>query len=70
MRWWTYRHEKARRELGYEPRPHEETLEDTVRWQLDQLGDRVQGHELADAALRMTGAVLRIPSRLLGFGRS
>ena len=32
--WWTYRNTKARRELGFAPRPHEETLEDAVRWQL------------------------------------
>ena len=30
---------KARRELGFEPRPHEETLEDAVRWQLEELGN-------------------------------
>ena len=42
MQWWTYRNTKARRELGFEPRPHEETLEDAVRWQMDELGDRVR----------------------------
>ena len=31
------------RELGFDPRPHEETLEDTVAWQLEQLGDRARG---------------------------
>ena len=36
--WFTYRNDKAREQLGWEPRPHEETLEDTVRWQLDDLG--------------------------------
>ena len=40
--WWTYRNTKARRELGFEPRPHEETLEDAVQWQMEQLGDRVR----------------------------
>ena len=35
--WWTYRNTKAKRELGFAPRPHEETLEDAVAWQLDQL---------------------------------
>lgn len=60
MQWWTYRNEKARRELGFQPRPHEETLEDTVRWQLEQLGSRAEGHELSDAALRGAGAVLRL----------
>jgi dihydroflavonol-4-reductase len=60
MQWWTYRSEKAREQLGWEPRPHEETLEDTVRWQLDELGKRAQGHQVADAALRVTGAALRM----------
>ena len=38
--WWTYRNTKAKRELGFEPRPHEETLEEAVAWQLEQLGGR------------------------------
>ena len=39
--WWTYKNTKAKRELGFSPRPHEETLEDAVAWQADRLGDRV-----------------------------
>jgi dihydroflavonol-4-reductase len=58
--WFTYRNDKAREELGWEPRPHEETLEDTVRWQLDELGKRAQGHGLTDAALRATGGAIRM----------
>jgi dihydroflavonol-4-reductase len=58
--WFTYRNDKAVSELGWEPRPHEETLEDTVHWQLNQLGDRAEGHRLTDAALRITGAATRI----------
>jgi dihydroflavonol-4-reductase len=38
--WWTYRNAKAKRELGFKPRPHEETLEDAVAWQLAQLSSR------------------------------
>ena len=38
--WWTYRNVKARRELGFDPRPHEETLEDAVHWQQEQLSGR------------------------------
>ena len=64
MQWWTYSHEKARREFGFSPRPHEETLEDTVHWQLEQLGSRADGNRLQDAALRTAGAALR----LLPFG--
>jgi dihydroflavonol-4-reductase len=56
--WFTYRNEKAREKLGWEPRPHEETLEDAVRWQLEQLGERTQGHRLTDVALRTTGRAL------------
>ena len=60
MQWWTYKHDKARRELGYVARPHEETLEDTVHWQLQDLGDRMEGHHLSDAALRATGTAMRV----------
>ncbi|MSO41238.1 MAG: NAD-dependent epimerase/dehydratase family protein [Solirubrobacterales bacterium] len=66
--WWTYRADKAKRELGFQPRPHEETLEDTVRWQLDRLGDRAGGHEISDAVLRLTGSAARLPSRILSLG--
>jgi dihydroflavonol-4-reductase len=62
--WFTYRNDKAREVLGWEPRPHEETLEDTVRWQLEELGRRAEGHQLTDLALRATGTALR----LLPFG--
>ena len=58
--WFTYRNDKAREQLGWEPRPHEETLEDTVRWQLDELGERVEGHRLTDLALRATGRAYRV----------
>ncbi|HEX3669376.1 MAG TPA: NAD-dependent epimerase/dehydratase family protein [Acidimicrobiia bacterium] len=40
--WWTYRNTKARKELGFKPRPHEETLDDAVAWQIAELGDRVR----------------------------
>lgn len=63
--WFTYRNDKAREQLGWEPRPHEETLEDTVRWQLEELGRRAEGHQLTDLALRVTGRALG----LLPFGR-
>ena len=41
MLWWTYRNTRAKQELGFRPRPHEETLVEAVRWQAEQLGDRV-----------------------------
>jgi dihydroflavonol-4-reductase len=39
--WWTYRSTKARRELGWQSRPHEETLEATVAWHLEREHDRI-----------------------------
>jgi dihydroflavonol-4-reductase len=39
--WWTYRSTKARRELGWHARPHEETLEATVQWHLEREQDRL-----------------------------
>ena len=60
MQWWTYSNAKAAGELGWVPRPHEETLEDTVRDQLEQLGPRARGHRLSDAALRVTGAAAKL----------
>jgi len=58
--WFTYRNDKARRDLGWSPRPHEETLEDTVRWQLEELGERVSGHRLTDLAMRGAGTAFRM----------
>jgi dihydroflavonol-4-reductase len=39
--WWTYRSAKARRELGWRARPHEETLESTVRWHIEREYERI-----------------------------
>jgi dihydroflavonol-4-reductase len=64
--WWTYRNTKARRALGFEPRPHEETLEDAVRWQMSQLGDRVRtGRGPQEAALAALAPLLRVGDRVL-----
>jgi len=44
VRWasqfWNYRSTKARRELGWGPAPHEDTLEATVNWYVEREGDR------------------------------
>jgi dihydroflavonol-4-reductase len=39
--WWTYRSTKAKRELRWTARPHEETLEATVAWHLEREQDRI-----------------------------
>jgi dihydroflavonol-4-reductase len=39
--WWTYRSTKARRELAWRARPHEETLEATVAWHLERERERI-----------------------------
>jgi dihydroflavonol-4-reductase len=65
--WWTYRNAKARRELGFAPRPHEETLEDAVRWQMDELGDRVTtGRAPHEVALAAAAPLMRLGERVLG----
>jgi dihydroflavonol-4-reductase len=66
MEWWTYRSDKAERELGFTSRPHEETLEETVRWQMERLGDRVGRTQLATLPLDLAGQALRLGGRVLG----
>lgn len=62
--WWTYRSTKAKKELGWKPRPHEETLEEAVRWQMEQLGDRIGRAPRSDLALRSVGHLLRLGERV------
>jgi dihydroflavonol-4-reductase len=40
--WWTCKSTKARRELGWTTRPHEDTVEETVRWWEERLGERLR----------------------------
>jgi dihydroflavonol-4-reductase len=66
MLWWTYRNTKARKELGFEPRPHEDTLEEAVAWQLEALGDRAESEASTyEAALRTMNRLLTLGRRLL-----
>lgn len=62
--WWTYRNDKATRELGFRPRPYEETLEDTVSWQLERLGDGGTPQRAADAAMRAGGTLAGLGGKL------
>jgi dihydroflavonol-4-reductase len=64
--WWTYRNTKAKRELGFKPRPHEETLEEAVAWERAQLGDRTARRGVGDAAMRALGRAARAAEGVLG----
>ena len=64
--WWTYRNTKAKRELGFAPRPHEETLEDAIAWQRSRLGGRKPRGAPGDAALRAVGRAVRAAEGVLG----
>jgi dihydroflavonol-4-reductase len=63
--WWTYRNTKARRELGFAPRPHEQTLEDAVRWQQAELGDRPAPPVAQRLALQALGRAIAVTERVL-----
>jgi dihydroflavonol-4-reductase len=39
---WAYRSTKAKRELGWEQSPHEETLERTVAWWREREGSKLK----------------------------
>lgn len=39
--WWAFRSTKAKRELGYAPAHHEDTLETTVAWYREREGERL-----------------------------
>lgn len=57
--WWTYRSTKARRELGWKSRPHEETLEATVGWHLEREHDRMARTRGSQAMTRrLTGVAV------------
>lgn len=66
--WWTYSPAKAKRELGYSPRPHEETLSDAIAWQSAELGDRIGGEpgiveQAVATAIRAVGAAAKMVPR-------
>ena len=55
--WWTYSSAKAKRELGYAPGHHEDTLRETIEW-----------YRANEERMAPPGARQAIPLRLLGFG--
>ena len=66
QQWWVYKTKKAQRELGFKARPHEETLEDAVNWQLERLGPRFDEASRLDPALAILGRTARLADRVLG----
>jgi dihydroflavonol-4-reductase len=58
---WTYRSTKARRELGWRARPHEETLEATVAWHLEREHDRIaRTHRSQQIQYRAAGLAIGV----------
>ncbi len=57
--WWTYRNTKAKRELAWQPSPHEETIEATVDWYREREGDRlIRSGRQQPLRFRAAGAAL------------
>lgn len=66
--WWTYSSAKAKRELGFTTRPHEETLEDAVANVTAALGGRVDREpSRAEAAMEAAGRLANLAGRLSPF---
>jgi dihydroflavonol-4-reductase len=69
-RWWTYRSTKARRELGWKARPHEDTLEATVSWHLEREHDRIaRTRRSQQMQYRLAGAAIGATEGALGLLR-
>ncbi|UJA19491.1 SDR family NAD(P)-dependent oxidoreductase [Thermoleophilia bacterium SCSIO 60948] len=65
--WWTYSSAKAKRELGFDPRPHEGTLEDAVAWQSANLRGRRRGiGAVEERALKLIGGAARTGHGIVG----
>jgi dihydroflavonol-4-reductase len=61
--WWTYRSTKARRELGWTTGAHEDTVEETVAFWRERLGDRVQT-DARPMRWRVAGGYVRLLERI------
>lgn len=65
---WTYRSGKAKRELGWSSRPHEETLEATVAWYLEHEHDRfVRAQHTQGLQYRLAGAAISAGEDVAGW---
>jgi dihydroflavonol-4-reductase len=67
---WTYSSAKARRELGWKSRPHEETLEATVTWHMEREHDRIaRSRRSQQVQYRLAGAALGAVDEAVGLLR-
>jgi dihydroflavonol-4-reductase len=70
--WWTYRNAKAKRELGWRPSPHEDTIEATVDWYRNRLGHGGRSqplqYKVAAAAFGAFGSGAQAARRLWPMG--
>jgi dihydroflavonol-4-reductase len=68
--WWTYRSTKAKRELRWSARPHEETLEATVAWHLEREQERIaRTRRSQQIQLRLAGAAIGAAETAVGLLR-
>ncbi len=66
-KWWTYRNTKAKRELGWKPSPHEETVESTVAWYRTREGDSLSREGARQhVGLRVAGFAVRQAAGVVG----
>jgi dihydroflavonol-4-reductase len=67
---WTYSSAKARRELGWRTRPHEETLEATVAWHMEREHERIaRSRRSQQVQYRVAGAALGAVDEAVGLLR-
>ena len=64
---WTYRSSKAKRELGWKARSHEETLDATVAWYMEQEHERiVRTRRSQHLQYRVAGAAISVGEGAVG----
>ncbi len=64
---WTYRSTKAKRELGWKARPHEETLEATVSWYMENEHERiVRARHSQELHYRLAGTAISAAEGAVG----
>jgi dihydroflavonol-4-reductase len=70
--WWAYRSNKAKRELGWKPSHHEDTLEATIAWYREREGDRIAApgsrQPIAWRAVGLAGRLVSRAGQALGAG--